>query len=84
MRGTARSGWDTNEILPPRLGRIGLLLKPRHLPMIFDSYSNSALQLANRIVMAAPAIGGSSRDQGSLLGGVATGGLLGGLLGGDE
>ena len=41
-------------------------------------------RMANRIVMAAPAIGGSSRDQGSLLGGVATGGLLGGLLGGDE
>lgn len=41
-------------------------------------------RMANRIVMAAPALGGSSRDQGSLLGGVATGGLLGGLLGGDE
>jgi uncharacterized protein (TIGR00266 family) len=41
-------------------------------------------RMANRIVMAAPAIGGRSSEQGSLLGGVAAGGLLGGLLGDDE
>lgn len=42
-------------------------------------------RMANRIVMAAPALGGRSRDEGSLLGGgVLGGGLLGGLLGGDE
>lgn len=45
-------------------------------------------RMANRIVMAAPAIGGRSRDEGSLLGGVGGGlvggGLLGGLLGSDE
>jgi len=40
--------------------------------------------MANRIVMAAPAIGGRSSEQGSLLGGVAAGGLLGGILGDDE
>lgn len=41
-------------------------------------------RMANRIVMAAPAIGGRSSEQGSLLGGVAAGGLLGGILGDDE
>ena len=41
-------------------------------------------RMANRIVMAAPAMGGRSRDEGSLLGGVAGGGILGGLLGSDE
>ncbi|WP_022977222.1 TIGR00266 family protein [Nevskia ramosa] len=45
-------------------------------------------RMANRIVMAAPAMGGRSRDEGSLLGGVGGGlvggGLLGGLLGSDE
>ena len=41
-------------------------------------------RMANRIVMAAPAAGGRSSEQGSLLGGVAAGGLLGGLLGDDE
>lgn len=41
-------------------------------------------RMANRIVMAAPAIGGSQRGEGSILGGVAGGGLLGGLLGSDE
>jgi uncharacterized protein (TIGR00266 family) len=34
-------------------------------------------RLANRIVRAAPAAGGSSKGEGSLLGGVALGGLLG-------
>jgi len=37
-------------------------------------------RMANRIVMAAPAIGGRSRGEGSVLGA----GLLGGLLGDDE
>ena len=41
-------------------------------------------RMANRIVMAAPAIGGRSSEQGSLLGGAAAGGLLGGILGDDE
>ena len=42
-------------------------------------------RMANRIVMAAPAMGGRSRDEGSMLGaGVVGGGLLGGLLGDDE
>ncbi len=45
-------------------------------------------RMANRIVMAAPAMGGRSRDEGSLLGGVGGGivggSLLGGLLGSDE
>ncbi|MEL4181317.1 TIGR00266 family protein [Roseateles sp. PN1] len=40
-------------------------------------------RLASRIFAAAPQRGGS-REEGSLLGGVAAGGLLGGLLGGDE
>lgn len=37
-------------------------------------------RLANRIIMASPAVGGRSGDQGSLLGG----GVLGGLLGSDD
>jgi uncharacterized protein (TIGR00266 family) len=41
-------------------------------------------RLANRIVRAAPAAGGSSRDEGSVLGGFAGGSLLGGLIGGDD
>jgi len=41
-------------------------------------------RMANRIVMAAPAMGGRSSEQGSLLGAGAAGGLLGGLLGDDE
>jgi uncharacterized protein (AIM24 family) len=41
-------------------------------------------RMANRIVMAAPAIGGRNAEQGSLLGAGATGGLLGGLLGDDD
>ncbi len=35
-------------------------------------------RLANRIIMAAPAAGGRGRDEGSLLGGVALGSILGG------
>ncbi|WP_137938572.1 TIGR00266 family protein [Chitinivorax sp. B] len=37
-------------------------------------------KLANRIVMAAPAAGGTSQEQGSVLGG----GVLGGIFGGDD
>ncbi len=40
-------------------------------------------RLASRIFAAAPQRGGS-REEGSVLGGLATGGLLGGLLGGDD
>lgn len=41
-------------------------------------------RMANRIVMAAPAIGGSSRGEGSILTAGAAGGILGGLLGSDD
>jgi len=47
-------------------------------------------RLANRIILSAPAAGGKSAEQGSLLGGAAIGGtllgggLLGGLLGGED
>jgi uncharacterized protein (TIGR00266 family) len=47
-------------------------------------------RLANRIILSAPAAGGRSSEQGSLLGGAAIGGtllgggLLGGLMGGDD
>lgn len=41
-------------------------------------------RMANRIVMAAPALGGRGGGEGSLLTAGATGGLLGGLLGDDE
>jgi uncharacterized protein (TIGR00266 family) len=42
-------------------------------------------RLANRIILSAPAAGGRSAEQGSLLGGAVLGGsLLGGLMGGDE
>ena len=41
-------------------------------------------RLASRIFAAAPQTGGGSREQGGLLTGVAGGGLLGGLLGGDS
>lgn len=40
-------------------------------------------RLASRVFAAAPQRGGS-RDEGSVLGGLATGGLLGGLLGGGD
>ena len=40
-------------------------------------------RLASRIFAAAPQMGGS-REQGSLLGGVATGTVLGGIFGGDD
>ncbi len=39
-------------------------------------------RLASRVFAAAPQRGGS-REEGSILGGVAAGGLLGGVLGGD-
>lgn len=47
-------------------------------------------RLANRIILSAPAAGGRSAEQGSLLGGAAIGGtllgggLLGGLMGGED
>jgi uncharacterized protein (TIGR00266 family) len=47
-------------------------------------------RLANRIILSAPAAGGRSEEQGSLLGGAAIGGtllgggLLGGLMGGED
>ncbi len=41
-------------------------------------------RMANRILMAAPALGGSSRGEGSVVPGVAAGGLLGGLLGDND
>ncbi|MEW6099628.1 MAG: TIGR00266 family protein [Pseudomonadota bacterium] len=40
-------------------------------------------RLASRVFAAAPQLGGS-REEGSLLGGFASGGLLGGVLGGDD
>ena len=45
--------------------------------------SVSASRLASRVFAAAPQRGGS-REEGSLLGGFAAGGLLGGMLGGDD
>ncbi|NBD20995.1 TIGR00266 family protein [Aquabacterium fontiphilum] len=41
-------------------------------------------RLASRIFAAAPQTGGGGREQGGLLSGVAAGGMLGGLLGGDS
>lgn len=41
-------------------------------------------RLASRIFAAAPQAGGAQREEGSLLGGLATGGLLGSVLGGDD
>ena len=41
-------------------------------------------RLASRIFAAAPQNGGGRREEGSLLAGVAGGGVLGGLLGGDS
>ncbi|MCC7544844.1 MAG: TIGR00266 family protein [Aquabacterium sp.] len=41
-------------------------------------------RLASRIFAAAPQAGGSQREEGSLLGGLAAGGLLGSVLGGDD
>lgn len=41
-------------------------------------------RLASRVFAAAPQAGGGSREQGSILGGVAAGGLLGGILGDDD
>ena len=41
-------------------------------------------RLASRIFAAAPQAGGAQRDEGTLLGGLAAGGLLGGVLGGDN
>jgi uncharacterized protein (TIGR00266 family) len=41
-------------------------------------------RLASRVFAAAPQGGGRSREEGSVLGGFAAGGLLGGLLGGDS
>ena len=40
-------------------------------------------RLASRVFAAAPQRGGS-REEGSVLGGLAAGGLLGGVLGGDD
>ena len=40
-------------------------------------------RLASRVFAAAPQMGGS-REEGSVLGGFAAGGLLGGVLGGDD
>lgn len=41
-------------------------------------------RLASRVFAAAPQAGGSSREEGSVLGGFAAGGLLGSVLGGDD
>ena len=41
-------------------------------------------RLASRVFAAAPQGGGSRREEGGLLGGLAAGGVLGGLLGGDD
>jgi hypothetical protein len=42
-------------------------------------------RLANRIIASAPAAGGKSAEQGSLLGGGILGGsLLGGMMGGED
>jgi uncharacterized protein (TIGR00266 family) len=41
-------------------------------------------RLASRVFAAAPQTGGRGREEGSVLGGFAAGGLLGGLLGGDD
>jgi uncharacterized protein (TIGR00266 family) len=41
-------------------------------------------RLASRIFAAAPQAGGARREEGSVLGGLAVGGLLGGLLGGED
>lgn len=41
-------------------------------------------RLASRVFAAAPQTGGGGRDEGSVLGGFAAGGLLGGLIGGDD
>ena len=41
-------------------------------------------RLASRVFAAAPQTGGGGRDEGSVLGGLATGGLLGGILGGGD
>lgn len=41
-------------------------------------------RLASRIFAAAPQAGGRGRDEGSLLGGLSAGGLLGSVLGNDE
>jgi len=41
-------------------------------------------RLASRIFAAAPQNGGSGRDEGSLIGGVATGSLLGGIFSDEE
>jgi uncharacterized protein (TIGR00266 family) len=41
-------------------------------------------RLASRVFAAAPQTGGGGREEGSLLGGFAAGGLLGSVLGGDD
>jgi uncharacterized protein (TIGR00266 family) len=41
-------------------------------------------RLASRVFAAAPQAGGSRREEGGLLGGLAAGGLLGGMLGGGD
>jgi uncharacterized protein (TIGR00266 family) len=41
-------------------------------------------RLASRVFAAAPQTGGGGREEGSILPGVAAGGLLGGVLGGDD
>jgi uncharacterized protein (AIM24 family) len=41
-------------------------------------------RLASRVFAAAPQTGGGGREEGSVLGGFAAGGLLGSLLGGDQ
>lgn len=41
-------------------------------------------RLASRVFAAAPQMGGRGREEGSVLGGIATGGLLGGILGGGD
>ena len=59
--------------------RLALQVITRSLTGLQDPFS----RLASRIFAAGPQMGGS-REQGSLLGGVATGTVLGGIFGGDD
>ena len=74
---------DVGKIKTAMFGGEGLFLAKLTGPGPVWLQSLPFSRLASRIFAAAPQRGGA-KEEGSMLGGLAAGGLLGGLIGGDD